>query len=161
MVIKQISKNTYQLPIIDTVKPVPQPAPYHKETKWLKYALDFAMSEGTPILAAAKGTVHLVENRYRKGGPDKSLANKCNRIIIKHDNEEYTDYVHLKKGHKVKKGDKIKQGEVIGYSGSTGYTTYPHLHFAVIKHEGDNSWKTVISKFRIGNKIVALESPKE
>jgi murein DD-endopeptidase MepM/ murein hydrolase activator NlpD len=160
MVIKQSSKNIYRLPFGKTESPIPKPAPYHQENKWLKYALDFAMPEGTPVLAAAKGKVYLVVDKYKKGGPDKSLAHLCNRIIIKCDNEEYTDYVHLMKGCKVKKGDYVKSGQVIGYSGSTGYVTYPHLHFSVMKRDSPGSWRTIVPRFKIGDKIVTLQLPK-
>ena len=158
---KPISKNIYQLPFGKVAKPIPEPAPFHKENKWLKYSLDFSMPEGTRILAAAEGTVYLVVDRYTKGGSAKSLASLTNRVIIKHDNDEYTDYVHLKKGCNVKKGEKIKQGKIIGYSGSTGYTTYPHLHFSVMKPANDGSWKTVIPRFEIDDRIITLESPKD
>lgn len=161
MVTRKILINIYRLPFDKPVNPLPEPAPYHKENKWLKYALDFAMPEGTPILAAAKGTVYSVVDKYKKGGPEKSLAQFCNRIIIKDSNGEYTDYVHLKEGCKVKEGEKVMQGEIIGYSGLTGYVTYPHLHFAVIKPVSTGSWETVIPKFKINNRVKEIIFPKD
>lgn len=157
-----ISKNIYRIPFSKSIKPVPEPAPFHYENKWLKNALDFKMPEGTPILAANDGVVITIIEKFTKGSNNKSLANKCNRIIIKHKNGEYTDYVHLKKdGVLVNKGQNVKKGVLIGYSGSTGYITYSHLHFAVIVSDGTGSWKTIMPRFKKNNKIFTLQSPKE
>jgi len=57
-----------------------------------------------------------------------------NEIVIKHSNGEFTDYCHLKhKGVLVKPGQKVKAGDIIGYSGNTGWSIKPHLHFVVFK----------------------------
>jgi hypothetical protein len=53
-----------------------------------------------------------------------------NRIIIEHDNGEYSYYLHLKKGSlKVKQGDLVEKGEEIAALGHSGNSTEPHLHF--------------------------------
>lgn len=123
----------------------------------MEFALDFPMEEGTPVLAAAEGVVFRVVDKYDIGGKDKSLPE--NKITIKHENEEYTQYIHLKKGIIVKEGDIVTQGQVIGYSGLTGYTTYPHLHFAVVIKGKESQWQTIIPRFKIGDNIVELLSP--
>jgi murein DD-endopeptidase MepM/ murein hydrolase activator NlpD len=55
-----------------------------------------------------------------------------NYIVIRHSDNEYSMYAHLKKGNmKVKKGDVVKQGQVIASVGNTGSSTEPHLHFQI------------------------------
>lgn len=55
-----------------------------------------------------------------------------NHIIIKHDNNEYSHYLHLKSGSlKVKPGDVIIRGQHIADLGHSGNSTEPHLHFHV------------------------------
>ncbi|MDX1470443.1 MAG: M23 family metallopeptidase, partial [Flavobacteriaceae bacterium] len=55
-----------------------------------------------------------------------------NYIILKHDNGEYSFYVHLKNGSvKVKNGEQVKRGQEIAALGHSGNSTEPHLHFHV------------------------------
>lgn len=55
-----------------------------------------------------------------------------NYVTIKHNGNIKTIYAHMKKGSvKVKVGEYVKKGDVLGIKGSTGYSTSPHLHFAV------------------------------
>ena len=51
-------------------------------------------------------------------------------ILIKHNNNLATLYAHLSR-QIVQKGNMIKRGQVIGYSGNTGYSYGPHVHFTV------------------------------
>ena len=57
-----------------------------------------------------------------------------NYVNIRHSDGTLGNYYHLKQGGSaVKIGDKVKKGQLIAYSGNTGYTTAPHLHFSVSK----------------------------
>ncbi len=91
--------------------------------------LDFAAPIGTPIYAAEDGDVYAVHNndtgtlRWQKFQYGKY-------IIIKHDNNLATLYAHLS-NQIVSADQKVKRGDIIGYSGNTGYTTGPHIHFTV------------------------------
>jgi murein DD-endopeptidase MepM/ murein hydrolase activator NlpD len=153
------SRNRYVLPFDKALNLNPKPAPLHEKFGWI-HSLDFEMPEGTPILAAGKGIVWEVEDRFSKGGLDEAL--ECNRIIIEHKNGEYTDYVHLMLGGVlVEDGQRVIAGEHIGYSGSTGYADYPHLHFSVLKVGSEDYWKTVIPRFKDGNRTFVLRSPSE
>ena len=59
---------------------------------------------------------------------------KGNFIEIQHDDGTVAHYHHLRlMGVRVEKGQRVEQGELIGLSGNTGYSTGPHLHFAVTK----------------------------
>ena len=149
------SKNIYKLPFDEKLNFSPEPAPFHYESKSLINAVDFAMNVGTPVLAALEGKVWEVIDEYGEGRSDKSFLDKCNFVAIKHANEEYSLYVHLKKGILVKEGDAVKQGDVIGYSGISGFNTYPHLHFDI----RNDKWQTIPIKFKIRNKIKVLKSP--
>lgn len=91
--------------------------------------IDFAAPIGTPIYAAEDGTVFAVHNndagtlRWQKFQYGKY-------VVIKHDNNLATLYAHLS-NQTVSVGQNVKRGDIIGYSGSTGYTTGPHIHFTV------------------------------
>jgi murein DD-endopeptidase MepM/ murein hydrolase activator NlpD len=82
--------------------------------------LDFKGAVGTPIRAAAKGTVTFVG---WKGGYGKTVE-------IRHGNGMMTRYAHMS-AYAAKKGERVEAGETIGAIGNTGRSTGPHLHFEV------------------------------
>lgn len=88
--------------------------------------VDFRAKTGTPLLASASGVVVGI------GDTDISCkgASYGKWILIKHANGLSTIYSHLSL-IKVGAGQQIEAGAVIGYSGNTGYSTGPHLHFGV------------------------------
>ena len=81
--------------------------------------IDYACPFGTEILASADGTVLL-------SGYDGSGFG--NWIVILHEKDKATVYAHLSERY-VYVNQKVRQGDVIGLSGSSGYSTGPHLHF--------------------------------
>nr|WP_243422768.1 M23 family metallopeptidase [Micromonospora globispora] len=89
----------------------------------LHAGIDFAMPAGTPIHAAAAGTV------VKAGDAGDGYGNS---VFIDHGNGYLTHYAHQSR-LVVSVGDKVSVGEVIGYEGSTGDSTGPHLHFEVHK----------------------------
>ena len=93
-------------------------------------AVDFGVSTGTPVYAAADGIV--VTSTW--GGSDSYGY----YIKIKHYNGLYTLYAH---GSSLvaKVGQEVNQGDLIMYSGNTGNSTGPHLHFEVRKSPGGYS----------------------
>lgn len=95
-------------------------------------AIDFEMPIGTTIYAARPGTVVGMRTDCTLGAADPKLIPDYNYVIIKHDDGTYAEYLHLRKdGVIVHIGEKVALGQAIAYSGNTGYTTQPHLHFAV------------------------------
>ncbi len=93
------------------------------------HAIDFAMPEGTPVLAMRGGKVVQVLDEFTEGGPSESLSTRANRVLIEHDDGTLAEYAHLApRSSRVKKGDTIRTGTPIALSGNTGFTTEPHLH---------------------------------
>jgi murein DD-endopeptidase MepM/ murein hydrolase activator NlpD len=87
--------------------------------------LDIGVPIGTPVYAAADGVVMAADNN------DRSKWNKYQYgryVLIKHPNNLATIYAHLSQ-QTVSTGVQVKRGDLIGYSGNTGYSTGPHLHF--------------------------------
>lgn len=98
------------------------------------YAVDFEMPIGTPVRAAREGMVVSVEERFDQGGPEERFREQANTVMICHTDGVLSRYVHLKKnGAEVVPGQWVKTGDLLGYSGNTGYSTEPHLHFDVFR----------------------------
>lgn len=114
-----------------------------------KYAVDFEMPEGTEIRAARDGVVVLTENKYFKSGVTSDFATKGNVVIVEHDDGTFAMYGHLYRyGILVNEGQRVKKGNLIAYSGNTGMSTGPHLHFTVFKVEDFNTpMKSIPFKF--------------
>ncbi|TGN14145.1 M23 family metallopeptidase [Leptospira ilyithenensis] len=116
------------------------------------YAVDFTMPIGTPILAAREGYVVALESKFTEGGFRPDLWTKANFITIQQEDGTIANYAHLNKGGVVVRvGDKVSGGQLIGYSGNTGYTQGPHLHFEVHKPNKKFEVTTVPTVFRTQN----------
>jgi murein DD-endopeptidase MepM/ murein hydrolase activator NlpD len=103
-----------------------------------RYAVDFAVPEGTPVLAARDGVVMQLEAGFATGGLDSPEdIGRANFIRILHDDGTMAVYAHLAPGGaQVRQGERVRRGQRIGASGSTGYSGGPHLHFAVQANRG-------------------------
>ncbi|MFX1709272.1 peptidoglycan DD-metalloendopeptidase family protein [Stutzerimonas stutzeri] len=98
-----------------------------------RYAVDIAMPEGTPIVAARGGMVVKIENE--QSGRGNNPAGNFVRIL--HDDGTMGVYLHLMKGSvAVREGQRIETGTRIARSGNTGNSTGPHLHFVVQRNVG-------------------------
>lgn len=85
--------------------------------------VDFAAPIGTPVYAAGDGVIE-------KAGPWSSYGNY---LRIRHTTTYSTAYGHLSGYAKgIVAGTRVRQGQVVAYSGNTGRTTGPHLHYEVL-----------------------------
>lgn len=100
--------------------------------QWNRYAWDFSpMPVGTPVVAAAEGTVTFVKEDAE--GPTGRIEDN-NKVIIRHADGNVSEYLHIKQnGAVVEKGQKVMRGDLIAYSGNTGNSRAPHLHFQLRK----------------------------
>ena len=118
---------TYRVPYaVGTAHVVSQTYPVSDthRTRDSMYAVDFAMPVGT--------------DTNFKGGPDEDrYADLANLVRILHDDGTYAVYAHLNWNTiRVRPGDRVVAGEYIADSGNTGFTSGPHLHFAVQRNLG-------------------------
>lgn len=113
-----------------------------------KYALDFGMPVGTPVHAARNGVVIDVTERHNLGGANRRYARYANFVTILHDDDTTGEYYHLKQyGAAVSVGQYVNRGELIGYSGNTGFSSMPHLHFAVYRARSHGNFESIRIKF--------------
>ena len=103
-----------------------------------RHAVDFAVDEGTAVLAARAGTVMDIESGFRSPGRNAAAdAGRANYIRILHDDGTMALYAHLKTdGVRVRIGQPVRRGDAIGLSGNTGFSAGPHLHFVVQVNRG-------------------------
>jgi hypothetical protein len=103
-----------------------------------RYALDFAADIGTPVMAARSGVVMQVESDFAQAGlSEEQYGRRANFVRILHDDGTMALYAHLQPdGALVRVGQWVRQGQQIGLSGNTGFTSGPHLHFAVQVNRG-------------------------
>lgn len=87
------------------------------------HGVDYGVKIGTPVQAAADGTVSAVAS-----GGDFGM-----RVEIDHGGGYKTLYGHLS-GAQCNVGDVVKQGQIIALSGNAGRSTGPHLHFGLLKN---------------------------
>lgn len=93
--------------------------------------IDLRASIGTPIKASLSGTVVGMSNTDSIPG----CYSYGKWIMIKHQNGLSTLYAHLSL-QSISIGQNVSRGQIIGYSGNTGYTTGPHLHYGVYATQG-------------------------
>jgi len=127
------SSKTLKEPLLDNISRLPSYPGYYERpiaggivSQGLHghNAIDLASPVGTPIVAAAPGTVIIdIMNGAWNGGYG-------NYVVISHPNGTQTLYAHMQRGI-VSVGQTVTRGQPIGYIGMTGHTTGPHVHFEV------------------------------
>jgi murein DD-endopeptidase MepM/ murein hydrolase activator NlpD len=128
-------------------------------------SLDFIMPEGTEVLAAREGKVIDIVQSNNRSCPTRSCAPFGNYVSILHPDGTIAQYYHLEQnGVQVKLGDSVTKGQFIAYSGNTGWSSGPHLHFNVYisSATADKNRITVKTLFKTGHgdKVQYLEEGK-
>ncbi len=112
------------------------------------YAIDFDMEEGTPVHAARAGVVVEVKQDSTRGGPSSRYSADANYVLVMHSDGSFGNYVHLRpNGAAVQVGDEVRAGDLVGYSGDTGQSSGPHLHFDVRVPQRDGRMQSIPTRF--------------
>lgn len=99
-----------------------------------RQAIDFAAPVGTPVIAARAGTVMQAEDRF---ADTTGQLDQANLVRILHTDGSMAVYAHLQRGSlSVVPGQPVEAGQLIARSGNSGWSTGPHLHFAVQVNRG-------------------------
>ena len=98
-----------------------------------RYAVDISMPIGTPIHAAREGVVMDIARWFSGAGTDiERDGPRANFVRVLHADGSMGVYAHLDyEGVVVRPGQRVERGQLIGRSGNTGFSTGPHLHFAI------------------------------
>lgn len=119
------------------------------------FAVDFPMPVGTPLVAVRDGIVVKAEGSNTEGGQSQDMLRKANAIRIQHADGSIASYGHLApNGVLVNPGQRVTAGTTIGFSGNTGYSSSPHLHFAISQAARTADALDTVSipfKFYVGN----------
>lgn len=124
-----------------------------------RWTVDFDMPVGTPVHAARGGVVVRVQERHDRSCWEPGCGRYANFVVILHEDMTTGEYYHLMhQGVAVSVGEQVGPGELIGYSGDTGKSTMPHLHFGVYRA---SSWgRTQSLPVRFDTADGLLERPR-
>ncbi|WP_440862117.1 M23 family metallopeptidase [Stenotrophomonas maltophilia] len=130
----------YRLPF-DAARPRVDQAPqgrFSHDDEENRDAVDFALPEGTLVLAAREGTVMQIQDGFRGNGQDRERDGaRANFIRVLHSDGSMALYGHLQAGGmRVRRGQAVGAGQPIGLSGNSGFSSAPHLHFVVQVNRG-------------------------
>lgn len=102
-----------------------------------RYAVDIVLPLGTPVRAARAGVVMEIADDFLDGGTDPKYQNRANAVRILHQDGTMAVYAHLHPDSvRVAPGQRVERGAWLANSGNTGFSTGPHLHFAIQRNAG-------------------------
>jgi murein DD-endopeptidase MepM/ murein hydrolase activator NlpD len=102
-----------------------------------EYAVDLAPPDGTPVYAAREGMAINARHDSFRGAIAPSMLDQANVVAILHSDGTIGVYGHLHwDSIRVRIGEHVARGQYIADSGNTGFSSGPHLHFAVIRNSG-------------------------
>jgi murein DD-endopeptidase MepM/ murein hydrolase activator NlpD len=122
----------------------PISARYRYSSGALHAAYDYAVPMGTPLYAVRDGVILAEEGDVDNNRPGEHIySGKPSNFIVlgyktKNGNKRSVYYQHLSPGLRVKTGQKVKAGQLLGFSGNSGNSSGPHLHFAAWRGWLDN-----------------------
>ncbi|HEY3322319.1 MAG TPA: peptidoglycan DD-metalloendopeptidase family protein [Planctomycetota bacterium] len=105
-----------------------------------KHNKDYA-GFGKEICAPLAGKVVELNDGAKDNDPGQRdpLTARGNYVVLEHGPQEFTCFFHMQRGSiAVKLGDQVQQGQRLGCCGNSGYSTEPHLHFALVNAKGTN-----------------------
>lgn len=121
--------------------PIRRHSPTHIHPQ--EHAIDIAVPIKTPIIAVAAGEIVSMNESSSEYGASKDYIQSVNFITIKHDNNKFSQYLHLGLNsiskYNLDIGDYVSAGDVIGETGNSGFMSHPHLHFVIFK-ESNNTF---------------------
>jgi murein DD-endopeptidase MepM/ murein hydrolase activator NlpD len=134
-----------------------------------KYAFDFSLGVGTPMVAMADGIVHHIYADTMPGDPcynggDSSCFPYANLVVLLHGDGATSIYKHLSVVT-VSLGEFVPRGTQIGLSGSTGYSTGPHAHVMLQEDCGDANCESLPLEFvdagvpNTGDSVTSMNCP--
>jgi NAD-dependent dihydropyrimidine dehydrogenase PreA subunit len=126
----------------------------------LEYAVDFAVSAGTPVRAMRDGFVVGMRMEQQAGGERDAAYGHENYIWIQHLDGTVATYRHLlKDSQQIDFGDAVVAGQEIALSGASGYVTQPMLHVHVSTPLPDGTgFKTFPMRFQTTEGNVEVKS---
>jgi murein DD-endopeptidase MepM/ murein hydrolase activator NlpD len=124
---------------------------YGSHTDGNAWAWDFAMPIGTPLVAVHDGVVRAARGDSTLSCCAWACVNGANYVVVDRGDGVESNFVHLS-STTVHVGQRVTRGELIGYSGQSGYSCGPHLHFQMQRSPsggGTTSWfnQSVPEKF--------------
>jgi murein DD-endopeptidase MepM/ murein hydrolase activator NlpD len=124
-------------------------------------ALDFKVKNGTKVCAARSGVVTAMRKDSDERGLKPENLSDGNYVYIRHGDGSEANYWHFKKeGVLVNVGDTVSTGQLIGYSGNTGYSAFPHLHFEVRGVDANGNYKQLPTRFYTRDGVLYLRPGK-
>ncbi|MBN1466637.1 M23 family metallopeptidase [candidate division KSB1 bacterium] len=140
----------YALPYARGEKYIMVQGPNGEHSHQGKNAYDWEMPVGTRVHAAREGVVLAVIDSFTVSGDADYMKKEANTIEILHPDGTIGRYSHLANdGALVSTGERIRRGQHLGWSGNTGYSTGPHLHFDVIRLTTDLEFDTIPVRFQV------------
>ena len=92
-------------------------------SQWHK-GIDIPVKTGTPVYATGNGVIEYIRDSGNTGGGKY--------VVIRHDDTGFrTSYMHLSDNQITRVGDRVNAGCLIGFSGNTGVSSGPHLHYTI------------------------------
>ncbi len=102
-----------------------------------RYAVDIGMPLGAPVRAARAGIVMEAAGDFFDGGVDPKYQTRANAVRVLHDDGTMAVYAHLHPDSiRVSPGQRVERSAWLANSGNTGFSTGPHLHFAIQRNAG-------------------------